>query len=579
VSLPQSTPRHSSLELDPRFTFDTFVIGVSNRLAAAAARRVAEQPGSAYNPLFLYSESGLGKTHLLTAIGHHIHRAHPELNVIYDTVEQVMDAVLTAIASGERDALRHRLRDVSVLLLDDVQFLAGRRSAQEELLRTWDALTARGGQVVMASDRQPVDIDGLDPRLLSRFSGGLIADLSLPDYETCVAIVRRKAEEGSQTLGAGVAERLARAAFSNVRELQGGLNRVLVLQELEGRAVAAGEVAELLGEIKLSTDEFSAFCDEITETVDEVVALITPEQRAAEAVRHWESEGFRTQALEAALAHVGSTEADVLITQFQASVSRLRDISAEIRGLDANAGELARVDVLRNPGRLPEAEGLLEQVRYRMRPLPPPPDGPTFDGLTLGDELLAVSAARVVATQPGQRYNPLFVHAAPGAGKTSLATALALQFREQHGDAIAFMTGAAFAAELIDALESSRVDCWRARYRRARLLVIDGVDELVGTERTQDELLHLCDAARRAGVQIVLTGVAPPHELDGVEDRLRTRFESGLVVGLHAGDGDERIEAGTGAEPVAEIDTWFLNREKVLLHWPYVQDCLVQELD
>jgi chromosomal replication initiator protein len=355
---------------------------------------------------------------------------------------------------------------------------------------------------------------------------------------------------------------------------------VLAVQELEGRAVAADEVAELLGEIQLRTEEFSAFFDEITETVDAVVARITPEQRVAEAVRRWEAEGFRTQALETALSNVGSTEAaDVLITQFHASVSRLKDITAEIRGLDANAGELARMDVLRNPDRLPEAEALLEQVRYRMRPLPPPPDGPTFDDLKLGDELLAVRAARAVATQPGQRYNPLFVHAAPGAGKTSLATALALLFREQHGDAIAFMTGAAFAAELIDALESNRVDSWRARYRRARLLVIDGVDELVGTERTQDELFHLFDAARRAGVQIVLTGVTPPRELDGVEDRLRTRFESGLVVGLHAGDGDERIEDGTGAEAVEELDTWFLNREKVLLHWPYVQDCLVQELD
>jgi chromosomal replication initiator protein len=580
VRQSQSTTRPVSLELDPRFTFDTFVVGVSNRLAAAAARRVAEQPGVAYNPLFLYSQSGLGKTHLLTAIGHHIRGVHPDLKVIYDTVEQVMDAVLTAIDTSERDSLRHRLRNVSVLLLDDVQFLAGRRTAQEELLRAWDALTSRGGQVVLASDRRPVEIEGLDRRLLSRFSGGLIAELSLPDYETRVAIVRRQAEESNQSLGDGVAERLALTAFSNVRELQGGLNRVLAVQELEGRSVTADEVADLLGEIQLSMDEFSTFFDEITDSVDEVVARITPEQRIAEAIRRWEAEGFRTQALEAALAHVGTVEsADVLITQFHASVSRLKDIAAAIRGLDVNAGELARMDVLRNPDRLPDAEALLERVRYRMRPLPPPPDGPTFDALMLDGELLAVRAARAVATQPGQRYNPLYVHAAPGAGKTSIATALALLFREQHGDAVAFMTGASFAAEVIDALESNRVDSWRARYRRARLLVIDGVDELVGTERTQDELFHLFDAARRAGLQIVLTGVAPPRELDGVEDRLRMWFESGLVVGLEAGEDDDRIEAGAGAEPAEEIDTWFLNREKVLLHWPYVQDCMVQELD
>jgi chromosomal replication initiation ATPase DnaA len=574
-----------ALDLDPRFTFDSFVTGASNRLAVAAARRVAEQPGAMYNPLFLYSESGLGKTHLITAIGHHTRRVHPDLEVIYDTLEHLMETVMSAIEEGERDAFRARVRDVSVLLLDDVQFLAGRRGAQEELLRAWDVLTARGGQVVLASDRPPTEIDGLDQRLLSRFSGGLIADLSLPDYETRVAIVRKKAEESGHSLGTGVAESLAKIAFSNVRELQGGLNRLLAVQELDGRAVAADEVARLLGvpERTGAADEFSSFLDEIVDTVGDAIGRITPAERVAEAILRWDGEGFRTHMLEAARSKVATAaEADALIEQYHAGVMRLKDIASAIRGMDPAAGELARMDVLRNPDRLAEAESLLDQVRYRMRPLPLPPETPSFEQLTLEGELLAVRAARAVAHQPGVRYNPLFVHAPVAADRTALVTALALLFRQNHGDAVAFMTGAAFAADVIDALESNRLDSWRARCRRARLLVIDGVDELVDTERSQEELFHIFDAATRTGVQLVFTASCPPRELVGLEDRLKTRFESGLVVGLSATPGDEQVPpdlAPLATAPAAEIDAWFVNREKVPWSWPYLQDVLVQETE
>src|SRR5690606_17777857 len=235
------------LELDPRFTFEALVIGAANRLAAAAARRVAESPGASYNPLFIYSASGLGKTHLINANGHYARRLHPYINVVYDSLEHFTSEITAAIEAGERDAFRQRVSGTGILLLDDVQFLAGQRRMQEELLRVWDALSSRGGQVVLASDRPPPEIDGLDDRLQSRFSGGLIVDIGPPDYETRVAIVRRKAEERGQVLGPGVAEALARIPFTNVRELQGALNRVIAVQELEGRTVTPEEVARLLG--------------------------------------------------------------------------------------------------------------------------------------------------------------------------------------------------------------------------------------------------------------------------------------------------------------------------------------------
>jgi chromosomal replication initiator protein len=584
-----------SLDLDPRCTFDSYIVGTSNRLAAAAARRVADAPGSTYNPLFLYSASGLGKTHLIMAIGNHIRRVHHDVAVIYDTLEHLMEGVMEAIQAGERDAFRVRLRHAPVLLLDDVQFLAGRHGAQEELLRAWDGLSARGGQVVLASDRPPIEIDGLDQRLLSRFSGGLIADLSVPDYETRVAIVRRKAEERGQVLADGVAEVLAKVAFGNVRELQGGLNRVLAVQELDGRPVSAPEVAGLLGvaavqalAVATPADEFSSFLDEIAGTVQDVVARVGPEQQLADAILRWEGEGYRTGRLEAALIDPAAlADVDTLVRDYTGAVERLKSIAATARELDPSAQELTRHDVLRNPDRLEEAEALLDQVRDRMRPLPAPPDAPRFDQLTLDDELLAVRAARAVAHQPGDRYNPFFIHAPRGSGKTSIVTALALRFAaERPDDGVAFLTGEEFAAELISAIERNQVDSWRARYRRARLLVIDGVDSLMNTERAQEELFHFFDNARRAGVQLVFTASCPPRELSGFEDRLRTRLESGLIVDLTPRQPDADLaaalvaaEVAAAAVPAARFDEWFFNPEKVLWQWPYTQDGMMEELD
>lgn len=624
----------SPLELDPRFTFDTFVVGAANRLATAAARRVADAPGETYNPLFIYSASGLGKTHLVTAIGHHARRVTPELHVVYDTLEQFMGDIMAAIEAGERDAFRSRVGDVGLLILDDVQFLAGQHRTQEELIRVWDAITARGGQVVLTSDRPPHEIDALDERLLSRFSGGLIVDIGAPDYETRVAIVRRKAEERGHSLEPGVAEALARIAFGNVRELMGGLNRVLAVQELEGRGVTADEVPAILGQAGAGRedDEFESFLKEISSTVSELVEATAVERRLADAILRWEGEGYRTRRLETALqSGVGQDEVEGVIRGFEADVERLREIAGEISALEPDAPELVRRDVLRDPDRLAEAEALLGEVRERTRPLPPPPEGFTFERLSLSPDLFAVRAAVAAAEQPGVRYNPLYVYGREREGRSALLAALGemLQRSAPEGT-VAYVQGAEFAAELIQALERNRVDGWRARYRRARALILDDVDALAGTERAQDELFHLFEALHRTGAQLAFGASRPPQELEGLEERLRTRLESGLVVELPAATGEDaglHVEAaaasavaegagaegatmsagdGVGAGEAAEArgqgdeagataagaraedseagavvpagpDPWFLNREKVLWDWPYIEERLVED--
>ena len=588
-----------SLDLDSRFSFDSFIVGASSRLAAAAAKRVAESPGSAYNPLFIYSASGLGKTHLIMAVGQHIRRVHPNINVMYDTLEHLMDGVMSAIQAGERDAFRNQLRDVSVLLLDDVQFLAGRRGAQEELLRAMDSISARGGQIVLASDRPPASIDELDQRLLSRFSGGLITDLEVPDYETRVAIVTRKASERGQPLSAGVAETVAKIGYMNVRELQGALNRVLAVQELDGRAVSSQEAAEILGVeldekaelVRRADDEFNSFMSEISTTVDEVVAQLSPEQLMADAILRWEGEGYRTARLETALSQARTPHAvDDVVEQYERDVQRLQEIASAIRALDPASAELARMDVLRNPDRVAEAEEALAQVRERMAALPAPPDTPDFDTLTLSPQLLAVRAARAVAAEPGDRYNPFFVHGPDGTGKTAVLTAVAREIGRTRPDLpLAFISGAAFSAELIAAISQNRVDSWRARYRRARVLVIDDVDALVDTERAQEELFHLFDAVRRAGGQLVFAAATPPRDLRGIEDRLRSRLESGLVIDLTPVQQEVPEQAVSEKQGEAEppetaatdtlLSTWFLTPEKVLWKWPYLEESLILELD
>ena len=580
------------LELDFRFTFDSFVVGPANRLATAAAKRVAEAPGDAYNPLFIYSGSGLGKTHLLTAIGNHAQRLHPDLSIVYDTLEHFMEEAFSAIERGQRDDFRNRIRDIGLLLLDDVQFLAGHRTAQDEIMRALDALQARRGQLVLASDRPPAEMQDLDDRLLSRFSGGLVADIGAPDYEMRVAIVKRKAEERGHTLDAGVAEALARVQFGNVRELQGGLNRLLAVQELDGRSVSADEVANMFGEIK-TKDDFGSFLDEIADTVDSVVASVTQERRLAETIMRYEGEGYATRRLEAAL-HADLSEADVddAIYRYESDVRKLQDIEREIGQIEPHAPELRSAqDVLRNPDRVHDADALLVEIRERNKQLPGPPPHRSFDSLAQPADTFAVRAARSIVENPGKEYNPLFIHGPEGTGKTTLLAAVGNEFKARNSGAIVgFLHGKQFVQELIESLERNTVDSWRARYRKARFFVLDDVEALMDTERAQEELFHLFEDLKRNGAQMAFGAAQPPSQLAGFEERLRSRLDSGLVVALEPIPVPaEQPENQTPAAWVATMahhdddkapvfDEFFLSREKVIWNWPYLEDCIFEEL-
>jgi chromosomal replication initiator protein len=247
VDLPESaqalaTSSPSGLRLNQRYTFESFVVGSGNRLACAAALAVSENPAEAYNPLFIYGGVGLGKTHLLHALGQGCERL--DQNVLYVSAEDFTNDLVNAIRTHNTEAFRERYRMIDVLLIDDIQFIAGKESTQEEFFHTFNTLHGQDKQIVVSSDRPPKAMVTLEERLRSRFEWGLITDIQPPDYETRLAILRSKAERMGRELPAEVLELIARRIQSNIRELEGALTRVLAFADLSGTAITA-EMAEI----------------------------------------------------------------------------------------------------------------------------------------------------------------------------------------------------------------------------------------------------------------------------------------------------------------------------------------------
>jgi chromosomal replication initiator protein len=221
-----------SSNLNSRYTFESFVVGSSNRLAHAACQAVAESPARAYNPLFLYGGVGLGKTHLLHAIGQLC--IESGLNVLYVSSEEFTNDLINAIRTHTTDSFRERYRRMDLLLIDDIQFLAGKESTQEEFFHTFNTLHGQDKQLVISSDRPPKALVTLEERLRSRFEWGLTADIQLPDFETRLAILRSKAERAGRSVESELLEMIARRVQSNIRELEGALTRVLAFSDLSG---------------------------------------------------------------------------------------------------------------------------------------------------------------------------------------------------------------------------------------------------------------------------------------------------------------------------------------------------------
>lgn len=246
---PSITPTYNKSNLNIKYTFDSFVVGENNRFAHAAALAVSEAPGTAYNPLFLYGGVGLGKTHLMHAIGNEILKHNKNANVLYVTSEEFNNNLIYGIKEGKMESFRNKYRNTDVLLIDDIQFLAGRDRNQEEFFHTFNTLHEAGKQIILSSDRPPKDIQPLEDRLRTRFEWGLIADISNPDYETRMAILQKKAQTDNIIIDNEILSNIATKINTNIRELEGALNKLVALSILKNMPFSIALSEEAIADV------------------------------------------------------------------------------------------------------------------------------------------------------------------------------------------------------------------------------------------------------------------------------------------------------------------------------------------
>lgn len=566
-----------STPLNPRYRFDNYVVGAANKLAATAARAVAESPGAVYNPLFVYAGSGLGKTHLLMAIGHAAQEINPQVTVEYLTLDDFVEAFHTAVAAGQGDAYRRRYTEVGVLLVDDVQFLTHRREMQAELLRLTNTMLASGRQIVLSSDRPPNEIEALDERLIQRFAGGLVIDISAPDFETRVAILRRQAEERKAQVDPSVIETVAQLPLGSVRELIGALNRLIAFQAVSDKPLDPQQARAVLGRVGvvkqpspaaaegppvplnhasleshlplepeavpppeeepvLSGDEFGSFLSEIQSAV---ARQVEPWRvRVNEAILFWDGEGYRVDRLRQILAETSPENPEAALGAYIEDIERLKLLQAEMQELDPSAAGTA---LFRDPDRLSEA--LTETDRARQGASPPPGPSPLWtmeSFIESAGNRMSVRSAQAVVAEPGATYNPLVITGSSGVGKTHLLHAIGNALAAKPREVVACLGTQDFVDDLIKAIDKDRVNWWRIRYRRITALLLDDIHLLSGKERSQEELFWLFNLLHEGGKQMVFTSALPLQEIEGLESRLQTRLSGGLVLELPAPDREVR---------------------------------------
>jgi chromosomal replication initiation ATPase DnaA len=504
---------------EARVTFERFVTGANNRLAAAAARAVAESPGSTYNPLFIYGAHGLGKSHLLGAVAELTASLWPEIEVRREDAAHFAAAHEASMASGETESFIAAFSRAGMLLIDDLQALDSHGHAQLALATIVDALVEKGRQVVLASDRLPADIVDAEETLVRTVSQGLLVDVSPPDYETRAAILLRLSVEQGLELTPDVIQDLAQRDYKSIEELRDAL---FTITRRQSKPVAQFEASE-----------FESFLTDVQVVVQQHVE--SWRGRLREAIAYWQAEGFRTAVLERALELPRAPDVAGLSATFSAAVEHLRNLERQARQVDPS---LVGHPVFRDPERMVEAEDLVEHAMAGEAPAKGP--SPVFarDAFEVGaSNQLAVHAADAVVAEPARRYNPLVLYGPSGVGKTHLANAIGNALLQRGGGAvIACVNAQQLVDELIAAVQDGAVEGWRTRYRTATALIVDDIQFLGGKERTQEEFFAVFNALIESGKQVVLTSDRVPADIADLEARLRSRFEGGLVVPIQSPD-------------------------------------------
>lgn len=267
------TNNNSSFVLNPKYSFETFVVGKGSELAYAAAQAVVSRPGTSYNPLFIYGGVGLGKTHLLQAIGNELLKKNPQITIMYVSAEKFSNDFIASIKEGEAKEFQNRYRHIDLLLIDDIQFIAGKDRTQESFFHTFNELHQQNKQVVLTSDRPPKAIPALEDRLKSRFGWGMIADVIAPDFETRTAILEKKCAEKNFSLSIEILQTIASIVQSNIRELEGALNKIIVFHQLKNSSPTTESVKTLLSSMDSSSMRGSLTSTQLIKTVGQMYNL------------------------------------------------------------------------------------------------------------------------------------------------------------------------------------------------------------------------------------------------------------------------------------------------------------------
>lgn len=274
-SLPPAQPINHGFSINAKYAFDSFVVGKGSELAFTAAKAVADRPGEAYNPLFIYGGVGLGKTHLLQAVGNELLRKNPQTNILYVSAEKFTNDFITSLRSGGARDFQNRYRTIDALLIDDIQFIAGKDASQESFFHTFNELHQANKQVILTSDRPPKAIPALEDRLKSRFEWGMIVDVSAPDFETRVAILGKKCQEKNFFLDEKTLSTVATIVQSNIRELEGALNKIIAYHQLKNIEPTAESVKSILSSFDSSSARRSVTSQQLIETVCSFFSVTT----------------------------------------------------------------------------------------------------------------------------------------------------------------------------------------------------------------------------------------------------------------------------------------------------------------
>lgn len=271
-SISEAEIENNHQTLNHKYTFETFVVGNNNRFAHAAALAVGNEPGKSYNPLYIYGGVGLGKTHLMHAIGNRILENNPKANVLYVTSEKFTNQFINAIKDNKNELFRNKYRNIDALLIDDIQFIAGKDRIQEEFFHTFNTLREEGKQIIISSDKPPRDIEFLEDRLKSRFEWGLLADISCPDYEIRLAILRKKAQDSNIIIDDSILSDIATKIDSNIRELEGVYNKIVARASLTHSPITIELAENIINEFKYESEKVIS-CDFIKETVSKYFSI------------------------------------------------------------------------------------------------------------------------------------------------------------------------------------------------------------------------------------------------------------------------------------------------------------------